>query len=276
MCHELTTLKGFEIEKMASGDAHSLVLDKEGRVFAFGDNSSGQLGLDYNPEAPYVDSPSLLPINKLYQGTNQVPKVTGISAGGLNTFFTIDTTRVAGPSEDPADIKTLGRVSSDTWACGQGLKGTLGNGKWTHIQDSPTKVPSLSGLFEYDEKKNAVIPIRIADISVGSTHVSATMDNVTYLDASERGTENDTNWGADVLFWGGNEFYQLGTGKRNNVPSPLYIQPLDMAAEIGAGRKDEHRFHLTPKHTVKLNGRKVDMEQRVECGRNVSAVYSAV
>ncbi|EXJ80235.1 hypothetical protein A1O1_08377 [Capronia coronata CBS 617.96] len=276
MCHELTTLKGFNIEKVASGDTHSLVLDKEGRVFAFGDNSFGQLGFELTPESPYVDMPSLLPITKLYQGTNQVPKVTGISAGGQNSFFTIDATRVAGPSENPSDVRTLGRVTADTWTCGQGIKGLLGNGRWTHVQDQLTKVPALSGLFEYDEKKNVVVPIRMAQISVGSTHASAVMDNVTYLNASEKSSDDDTNWGADVLWWGGNEFYQLGTGKRNNLATPQYIRPLDTAAEIEAGRKDQHRLHLTPKHTIRVKGRKVDVEQRVECGRNVTAVYSAV
>jgi hypothetical protein len=134
----------------------------------------------------------------------------------------------------------------------------------------------LSGLFEYDEKEKVVVPIRIAYISVGSTHASAVLNNVTYLDASEKSSENDTNWGADVLWWGGNEFYQLGTGKRNNVPTPIYIQPLDLTSEAEAGRKEEHRFHVTPRHTVKQKGRKVSMEQRIECGRNVTAVYSAV
>ena len=149
-------------------------------------------------------------------------------------------------------------------ASGHTSKGTL------------TKVPTLSGLFEYDEKNRTVIPIRLARISVGATHASAVMDNVTYLDASERGTENDTNWGADILFWGGNEFYQLGTGKRNNVSNPVYIRPLDMNAEIEVGRKEEHRFHITPRHTVRMKGRKVSFEQRVECGRGVTAVYSGV
>jgi alpha-tubulin suppressor-like RCC1 family protein len=276
MCHEVTTLKGFEATKVAAGDHHSLVLDKEGRVFAFGDNSCGQLGFDYSAESPHIDAPSLLPIQKLYSGTGQTPKVTGISAGGVNSFFTIDATRIASPGEDLTNMRGLGRVSSDTWSCGQGIKGGLGNGRWTHIQGVPTKIQPLSGLFEYDEKKNVVVPIRIAQISVGSTHASAVLDNVTYLDASEKSSENDTNWGADVLWWGGNEFYQLGTGKRNNVATPMYIRPLDLESEIEAGRKEEHRFHVTPRHTVKLKGRKVSIEQRIECGRNVTAVYSAV
>lgn len=274
--HEITTLKGFDITSIATGDNHSLVLDREGRVFAFGDNSSGQLGLDASAESQYVDVPSLLPTTKLYTGTSQIAKVTSIAAGGTNSFFTVDATRIAAPDEDARSLATLGRVTADTFACGLGLKGTLGNGRWTHIQDSPSKIPTLSGLFEYDEVNRKTIPIRIASISVGSTHASATLDNVTYLAANEKGTENDTNWGADCLWWGGNEFFQLGTGRRNNVATPVYIRPLDMASELQAGRKEEHRFHVTPKSSVKVKGRKVNMEQRVVCGRNVTAVYSGV
>lgn len=276
-CHEITTLKGFDIDKIATGDYHSLALDKEGRVFSFGDNSTGQLGFDFDSDAPYVDMPSLLPISRLYSGTNQSPRVTSVSAGGQNSFFTVDATRILGPSEDLNDVKTLGRITADTWSCGQGIKGALGNGRWTHIQGTPVKIPSLSGLFEYDENTNTVVPIRLASISVGSTHVSAVMSNITFLDTNEKSTDDTTNWGADVVWWGGNEFFQLGTGKRNNVPSPLYIRPLDMAAEVEVGRKEEHRFHLTPRHTVKVkDGRKVSMEQRIECGRHVTAVYSGV
>ena len=111
------------------------------------------------------------------------------------------------------------------------------------------------------------------------------MDNVTYVGASSSGTEHDTNWGADVLWWGGNEYFQLGTGKRSNVSNPVYIGPLDMAAgEEGVGavarkarkEREEHRFQSTPWGRVKVNGRWVQMEQRVECGRFVSAVYSGV
>lgn len=275
--HEITTLKGFEINKIAAGDYHSLALDKEGRVFSFGDNSSGQLGFEYSSEAPHVDNPSLLPINRLYQGTNQTPKVTSISAGGLNSFFTIDATRIAGPSESSREVRQLGRITADTWSCGQGIKGMLGNGRWTHIQGVPTKIPTLSGLNEYDEATNTIVPIRLARISAGSTHASAVMSNITFLDTNEKSTEDTTNWGADVVWWGGNEFYQLGTGKRNNVSTPLYIQPLDLASEIEAGRKEMHRFHITPRHNVKIKeGRTVSMEQRIECGRNVTAVYSGV
>ena len=274
--HEITTLRGFTIRKIAAGDYHSLAIDSEGRVFAFGDNSLGQLGFDYNVESPSIDAPSLLPMSKLYVGTNQVPRVTSVAAGGVNSFFTIDATRVAGQGEDMASSRgQVGRISADTWACGQGTYGGLGNGRWTHVQGAPTKIKALSSLYEYDEPTSSVIPIRLARLSVGSTHASATMNNVTHLGAHSGSSANDTNWGADVLWWGGNEYYQLGTGKRNNVSQPVYIRPLD-AGEVKGREKEEHRFQITPRGRVRVNGRWVDLEQRVECGRFVSAVYSAV
>ncbi|KAG7006160.1 hypothetical protein G7Y79_00016g041450 [Physcia stellaris] len=288
--HEITTLRGFDVTAIATGDHHSLALDREGRVFAFGDNSSGQLGFEPSSESPCIDAPSLLPLQRLYAGTALSPKVTSIAAGGSNSFFTVDATRVAKPGEDPSAPGTgLGRVTADTWSCGLGIMGTLGTGRWTHVQGTPTKIKALSGLFEYDENTNRVVPIRLKRLSVGATHVSATMDNVTHVAAgtsSATDSENDTNWGADVLWWGGNEFWQLGMGKRNNVAVPGYIAPLDVEGEGGKGKarggkkEREHRFQITPRHVVRLGegggGRKVSVEQRVECGRGVSAVYSGV
>ncbi|CAN8105037.1 unnamed protein product [Discula destructiva] len=282
--HEIGTLKGFKVKKIATGDYHSLALDDEGRVFAFGDNSVGQLGFPTDAEVPAIDSPSLLPFNKLYKGTELAPKVTSIAAGGLNSFFTVDAKRVAQQgataSEVIAPARALGKVVADTWATGEGLYGCLGTGRWTHISNGPSKIKALSGLFEWDEKANEVIPIRLARMSVGTTHSAAVMDNVTYVDASGKTNENDTNWGADIVWWGGNEYYQLGTGKRSNSNAPIYIPPLDGgAADAKAGRKgEEHRFQITPRQTVRLGkdgkGRKASVEQRVECGRYVTAVYS--
>ncbi|KAI1489921.1 regulator of chromosome condensation 1/beta-lactamase-inhibitor protein II [Biscogniauxia mediterranea] len=278
--HEVTFLKGFKISKVAAGDYHSLALDEDGRVFVFGDNSSGQLGFEFENEIPYVDGPIPLPFSKIYSASHHKPRVTSIAAGGANSFFTVDATRVAGRGEDARKIRDLGRVTADTWACGSGIHGSLGTGKWTHVSLGPTKIKSLSGLYEFDEKTKSLVPIRLKRLSAGSTHAAAIMNNLTHVDASDRSSDNDTNWGADVMWWGGNEHYQLGTGKRNNVPTPMYIEPLDGGqADAEKGRKgEEHRFQITPRTTVRLGedrkGRKVNVEQRVECGRFVTAVYS--
>ncbi|KAF1843951.1 mitochondrial protein-like protein Fmp25 [Cucurbitaria berberidis CBS 394.84] len=273
--HEITTLRGFRIKKIATGDYHSLVCDSAGRAFTFGDNTSGQLGHPFNVEAQTVDAPSLLPTQRF--GNNA--KVANVFAGGNTSFLSVEATK-----------PDTNRVIADTWAFGFGLTGQLGMGRWVHAQADPVKVPALSGLFEWDEANNTAIPIRLSTISVGATHAAAIMDNVASVAVSGRAqklTDNDTNWGRDILFWGNNEFYQIGSGKRNNVPTPSYIQPLDQVAEQeraasakGFGQqlreKDMHRFQITPRKKVTVNGRSVEFEQKIECGRSCTVVYSAV
>jgi len=282
MPHEITTLKGFSILKIATGDYHSLVCDSEGRAFTFGDNTAGQLGFPFNAEATYIDAPSLLPTQKLYAGSASQARVSNVFAGGNTSFLTIEATK-----------SDNSRTTADTWAFGFGLTGQLGVGRWVHSQSDPVKVPAFSGLFEWDEVKNRATPIRLATISVGTTHAAAVMDNVaSTIVSSSRSrnvTDNDTNWGRDILFWGNNEYYQIGSGKRSNVATPTYIQPMDQAAELeraasvsaggyaaGKREKEMHRFQISPKAKVKFQGRNVEFEQRVECGRGVTAVYSAV
>lgn len=290
--HEVTGLSGSKIKEIATGDFHSLALDAEGRIFSFGDNSFGQLGFQNDTEHPYVDSPTPLPFKQLYHGTGLRPKVTSIAAGGLNSFFTVDARVFQAPiggssTKSLVPAKDLGRINVETWACGEGIHGNLGTGRWTHVSVAPTKVKALSNLFEFDEKTNSVVPIRLSRLSVGTDHACAVMDNVTHV-SDTKSSETDTNFGADVLWWGGNEHYQLGTGKRNNVNVPTYIAPLDTPAHHARGHVQENRlvkregetnrFQLTPRKTVRLEGgkgRSVSMEQRVECGRLVSAVYSA-
>lgn len=278
--HEILTLKGLNISQIAAGDYHSLALEQGGRVFVFGDNSSGQLGFEVENEIPFVDGPIPLPVSKMYRGTHEKPRVTSIAAGGANSFFTVDAARITN-SNDERSPKAPSRIMSDVWACGSGIWGSLGNGKWTHVSLGPCKIKSLSGLSEFDEKTNSVVPIRLAYMSVGSSHAAAVMKNVTHVDASDKTSDQDTNWGADVLWWGGNEYYQLGTGRRNNVATPIYIGPLDGGkGDAERGRGDEtHRLQIAPRTTVRLGeggkGRKATIEQKVECGRFVTAVYSA-
>ncbi|KAK1145574.1 hypothetical protein N8T08_004132 [Aspergillus melleus] len=274
-CHEVTALKGFKIAQIATGDYHSLALSKDGSVFAFGDNSFGQLGMQFDPSLPFSDTPTMIPIERLYRGNIWFPKATRIAAGGANSFFTVDAKRIIGPGENPSAIRDLDRITADTWTCGRGIWGALGNGKWIHLQDSPTKVKPLSGLFEYDERKKTLSPIRLHEISVGTTHVSAVMDNRTHMDASPTSSlDNDNDWGFDALWWGGNEHYQLGTGKRSNLSKPSYI----LAPHEGSkeDKKEEARLQIMPRHKGKVGSRTVSMEQHVVCGRHISAIYSSV
>lgn len=281
--HEVKALHGFEIAQIATGDFHSAVLDKLGRLFTFGDNTYGQLGFDSaSSGVSTAYAPTLISIDKQYAKSGLVPKVTSLAAGGLNTFFTVD-------AEQPKNVIAAGvapsqrmpKTTSDLWALGQGTYGTLGTGKWTHVTSGPNKVKSLSSLFEFDEKTNKMMPIKLKSLSIGTSHCSVIMDNVTETSAGGWGSKNDTNYGADVLFWGGNEHYQLGTGKRSNLNTPSYIGPLDGGeGDAEKGRQEVHRMCLTPRQTARIGeggkGRKVTLEQKVSCGRFVTGVYSSV
>ncbi|KAG5934282.1 hypothetical protein E4U60_003967 [Claviceps pazoutovae] len=284
--HELKFLQGCEVKAIAAGDNHSVILDKLGRIFTFGDNLWGQLGCETDVRSTYITTPLRVSVDKLYTNTGVVPKVTNIAAGGANTFFTVDAepSTTFGESQAIIPVKRMPGKISDLWVCGQGIMGTLGTSKWTHVSRKPTKVKALSSLFEFDESTKKNMPIKLKALSIGSTHCAAVMDNVTKTNASisSSASENETNWGADVLFWGGNEHYQLGTGKRSNLNTPTYIGPLDGGSgDAAKGRSAEmHRLCLTPKETVRIGeggkGRKVTLEQKVECGKYVTAVYSAV
>ncbi|KAJ5481762.1 Regulator of chromosome condensationRCC1 [Penicillium sp. IBT 31633x] len=272
-CHEITAFKGAKIVQIATGDYHSLALSKDGRIFGFGDNSFGQLGVNFEPGRPFKDVPFILKVENLYKRSSYLPKVTSIAAGGANTFFTVDAKRILGPEEEPVDVRDLGTVTADAWSCGRGIWGTLGNGKWIHLQDSPTKVKALSGMNEYDEKTSQMTPIRIRAMSVGTTHVAAILDNKTHVSKTAKDSLDKSNdWGYDALWWGGNEHFQLGTGKRSNQSKPIYINapPEDKKPQA------EARLQIMPRHKGKVGKRNVSMEQRVQCGRHVSAIYSAV
>jgi alpha-tubulin suppressor-like RCC1 family protein len=285
--HEIKALKGLTIRQIAAGDTHSLVLDKEGRVFSFGDNAQGQLGLTYNPDTMnlesalnintnWVDIPTQVPIASLYAGLARAVKVSNIAAGGQNSFFMVDSQPITGGLGALPVIRGSGDVSSEAWACGRGIWGALGNGKLTHIQWTPTKIPALSGIIEYNEETRRPQPIRVGAFQVGQTHVAAVMANITRVGADSKTSQNDTNWGSDVYFFGNNENFQLGTGKRTNLSIPTHIQPLGTNTTKPVPGKEFDRFQLTPAKKITFTGRSVWVEQRVECGRQCSAVYSAV
>ncbi|KAH8692680.1 putative mitochondrial protein Fmp25 [Talaromyces proteolyticus] len=260
-CHEITSLKNFKIQKIASGDFHSLLLDKDGRVFVFGDNSFGQLGIGYDPTTPVIDTPKQLPMKGLYSSKGWATRVTNVAAGGYTSFLTIDAQRAEGSPDDKSDLSPKpASVSVDTWSFGRGIHGALGTGKWTHIQDRPSKVKALSGLSEYDEKAQKVLPIHLVQIAAGATHAAAVLGNNSHLRTSKRSSVADTTWGQDTLWWGGNESLQLGTGKRSNIPTPTHILPPPDI--VTSANPDESRFQILPG------------QQRIECGRQVTAVYS--
>lgn len=282
----VVTAGNLKIRKIVTGDYHSVLLDSQGKVWTFGDNSYGQLGFEYNPDTPFIDTPTELLLQSLYPG-GIAANCIDIAAGGANSFYMVDAVNL----QD-------GEITADVWASGRGLWGELGNGKWTHVQGKPTKVKALSGLIECrfalqvrnfggpnfnptdDETSNSVRPIRIAYIAVGGSHIAAVLDNKTNTKSASRGSAFS---GRDVLWWGNNEFCQLGNGKRNNMNVPSYFALLPFRRERSQVEPEGQqviptaRLQVAPKQNVTLvGGREKEVEQRVVAGRGVSGIYSRV
>ena len=269
--HEVTELAKHHAVQIATGEQHSAVLDKDGRIFVWGDNLYGQLGYTGGQGKQFVDRPTPLDVDRLYAKSDYTPRVTSVAAGGTSTFFTAEAT--ARPALGEKDIPS---ENFDVWACGGGLHGTLGTGKFAHATSRPAKVKSRSSAFEFVEATNKLAPIRIARLVPGTNHVAAVMAPKVSAVASAAAAAGD-----DVLLWGGNEHYQLGTGKRTNLHTPTFVTGLDAPSRIEEALVpgDDQRLLLAPRRTVRLEegrGRKVTFEQRVETGKMVSAVYAAV
>ena len=230
--------------------------------------------MDFEPEVPYKDTPFVLSMEDYYRKKMCASTITRVFAGGATTFFQVDAKRILGPEEEASRVRDLGRVTAETWSCGRGIWGTLGNGRWVHIQDAPTKVKALSGLGEYDERTNQMTPIRVRTMSVGTSHAAAVLENKTNLSAKDTDSlDNSKDWGYEAFWWGGNEHFQLGTGKRSNQCRPTSIKA---PPESSKKSEPEARLQIMPRHKGTVGKHTVNMEQRVECGRHVSAIYSAV
>lgn len=121
-------LANWRISSISAGDHHVLGLTKAGKVYAWGRNDHGQLGLD---DTAFRETPVLI---TFFQGC----KVTCVAAGGVHSAA-IGETKFARhldtPGNKPAPTKAL-----FTW--GLGSSGQLGHGS-TESLCLPTCVQSL-------------------------------------------------------------------------------------------------------------------------------------
>ncbi|GAA6056491.1 hypothetical protein JCM3770_007028 [Rhodotorula araucariae] len=207
--HEIPALKGIEVAELVAGKKHSLARlggKAEGRVLAWGANNYGQLGLGPSLSYPLIPVPTEVPFlrSAAYTGSNKSAHVSceRVAAGGNVSYFVTRT------QENGVDLL----------ATGQGQFGALGYGQWAHAT-SPVRVKSVSGLREWNEKTGKVEFVGIKDVQAGEGHVAVVLDN-----AVQHG--DGSAFGRDVFVWGYNEHYQLGTGRRSNLPTPQHLAPL--------------------------------------------------
>lgn len=213
--YEIKSFRDTMIAQIAAGDYHSVARTTQGQVYVFGENVLGQLGLPYSYSTANAAVPTLLPFHKLYS-RRLIPECSDIAAGGSTTFVTIN------PKPNPHELLDRSKdvspteLSRDIYAFGSGLVGQLGTGAFVHAQSNPVRVKHFANLAEYSESLRKMVQIDLSNWSIGKTHATVAVGS----------DSRALLYGKDLLIWGGNEFAQIGTGKRNNIPKPSLIPSL--------------------------------------------------
>lgn len=237
------TVKSRPVEQIAAGANHSVARDGFGDVWAWGLNRYGQLGQSVSYSTEIIPFPRQLQIQTL------VPRrlfatAVGVAAGGDTTFVTLATRDVNRFFEESVrqqgGARAVDASAGDTlrlhhFAFGNGLQGTLGTNRYVHAQLAPAKVILLERMQEYSEAARGLVLVPVKRWSVGADHVLVTLDNA----------RNGTQLLNDVLVWGGNEWGQLGTGRRVKTCLPVNppvvlepgAEPAAQWAEAGANNR---------------------------------------
>jgi alpha-tubulin suppressor-like RCC1 family protein len=132
-----------DIQQISAGDGYSLFLDKDGRVFAVGDNTYGQLGIGIAGANEYRLTPVQVAGGEM--GTEYLENIVSIAAGYYHAIA-VD-------------------AGGNTWIWGWGQYGRLGLGDTDDrhvphlIQCPPVRKPQIMNLSKDDNKSgNSVAP----------------------------------------------------------------------------------------------------------------------
>ncbi|KXS13046.1 RCC1/BLIP-II protein [Gonapodya prolifera JEL478] len=319
----VTSLPRTPVCQISTGTDHNLVRTEDGRAFGWGGNGFG-VSLKY----PLLTDNSVVTVSPTYKQLATLnyslelarihtprelwPRSSSLSiisppktkdgddiemSFGRSRPVEMDVDHIAageGVSFLVGLAESIPR-SLEVMAAGAGLQGQLGTGVYPHIQAVPAKVRALSNLSEYNEAKGKVVPIRIYDISCGSGHCAATLDNA----IEDHHTGRDAvEYGRDVLIWGAGSSYQLNVTRvvrepsgavtsrekrRTNLPVPTHIDGFHQGGlpkgEKGSAVVGRLQLAAKGRTTVKDGpgrGASVDAEQRIVCGNGVTAVYMKV
>ena len=221
-------------------------------MWAWGDNSRGQLGIGNN-----VDSP--IPV--LVNGLNNV---VAISCGGFHSMA----------------LKSDGTV----WTWGWNLFGQLGHSDYVDV-NSPVQVPSLTGIAGISAGWNHSLVLKSmgavmafgdngnGQLGIGNLNSNTCLPttivgfgNVAAVEAGGYHSLALKNNGS-VYAWGANSFGQLGDGTNSDANSPVNLDVLvDIIAVSGAGL---HSFAIKSDSTLLAWGTNLNGELGI--GTNLSS-----
>jgi alpha-tubulin suppressor-like RCC1 family protein len=238
----VSSLKNRNITAIAAGQAYSLALSNEGKVYAAGKSTDGSLGLGYTERSTaFTEVPSL-------GGKN----ITAITTGNFHSLAL----------SDEGKVYTVGRNSD----------GQLGLGDTSVGRNVFIEISSLSGIVAiaagshyslalssegkvYAAGRNKEGQLGLGDTNSSNTFTEVTSlsdKNVTAIAAGQSQTLILTDDGK-VYVVGGNEYGQLGLGDTISRQAFTEVPNLGNITAIAAG--DVHSLALSYEGKVYVTGR---------------------
>jgi len=215
------------IVAVAAGGYHSLALDKNGKVWAWGQNSSGQIGTGstlpaVHPTPVQIALPGAPTIKAVAAGLSHSLAIDNngvIWAWGNNSYAQIGNGSSGSNVLTPAQLSVSGGAkaiaagwyhslavssSGGAWAWGRNLYGQIGNGTSgsTSLQKAPFQVP---------------LPGGVVSLAGGGYHTLALFQDGT------------------VRSWGYNANGQLGLGNTTMMTTPQGVTAVSGASLVTAG-----------------------------------------
>lgn len=189
------------ISQIAAGGHFTLYADQEGKVFSFGDNSKGQLGIG-------TTESSDLPIQ-----VADIENAIRIEAGYEYALAIVQT-----------------EAGQEIYAWGDNSLGQLGIGQPGGVgamRTRPSAVKLPADLTEYEQAL-----LDFTQLTAGYSHVLLTLPEQIYYDDPETKERTYLLSGRQhLLTWGSNAFGQLGA----SASTQTYIQPNLLQAEAAIG-----------------------------------------
>jgi uncharacterized repeat protein (TIGR03803 family) len=276
-----------QVDAVAAGASHTLILKNDGTVYSTGLNSSGQLGLGNttNATTPTIIS-GLTNVVAIAAGHNHSLFVKGdgtVWACGLNSDgqLGIGTTtnslvpvqitalagivKVSGGASHSVFLGTGGTV----WAVGRNANGQLGDGTSTG-KLSPIVVPGLSGITEISAgashthflKNNGVVYAtglntngQLGNATTTSRTTPGALATISYVTSISGGTSHTLFLRNDGTAWatGINSNGQLGLGNTTQATAPQLVANLVEVTAISAAAL--HSLFVTSDGVIWAAGR---------------------
>lgn len=243
----------FNVIAIATGGAHRVVLKKDGTVWAWGNNSSGQLG----ENGGYT---SKIPVK-----VKGLTDVKSVAAGGMHTIALKNNGTVwtwgsnwqgqlgndlEGFSEKPVQVKGLINIKNIAAGCVS-----------TAVVKSDGTVWEWGSRIAVDKDYYAIrnsIPVQVKDltdmvsVSTGVSHSAALKNDGT------------------VWSWGNNKYGQLGDGTNIDVDTPTKSL-INLGFEIS-----ENPMNLDDKNRISGIDRYATAVEVSKCGWNLGSKYAII